>query len=172
MLLLTITISTDEGFSVPQLSSEVFFGVPYAHASRLQLPTSLEETWDGTHSATEYGLTCPGAGTQNEWGWPIGEDCLNLDIVRPAGTYPGQKLPVLFWIYGGGFYQGAVRDPLFNGSYIVETSVEIGMPVIVLSINSRLSGFGYLNSQEMVIEGVSNLGLRDLWKGLEWIQGI
>lgn len=157
---------------MPQLSSEIFFGVPYAHASRLQLPTSLNETWTGTRFATEYGLTCPGAGTQNNWGWSIGEDCLNLDLVRPTGAYPGQSLPVLVWIYGGGFYQGAVRDPLFNGSYLVETSIEIGTPVIVVTVNSRLSGFGYLNSELTVREGISNLGLRDLWKALEWIQGI
>jgi hypothetical protein len=81
-------------------------------------------------------------------------------------------LPVLVWIYGGGFYQGAVRAPLFNGSYLVETSIEIGMPVIVVTVNSRLSGFGYLNSELTVREGISNLGLRDLWKALEWIQGI
>lgn len=162
-------MKTDQGFPVPQISSEIFLGIPYAHAPRLQLPTSLNETWNGTRTATEYGLTCPGFGTQNDWGWAIGEDCLNLDIVRPTGAYPGQNLPVMVWIYGGGFYQGSTQDPMMNGSYIVQTSVEIGMPVMVLSINSRLSGFGYLNSEEMVREGVSNLGLRDLWKGLEWI---
>lgn len=78
----------------------------------------------------------------------------------------------MVWIYGGGFYQGSVRDPMMNGSYIVKTSDEIGLPVIVITLNSRVSGFGYLNSELVVREGISNLGLRDLWKALEWIQGI
>lgn len=76
------------------------------------------------------------------------------------------------WIYGGGFSQGAIRDPLFNLSYMVQTSVEIGLPTVFVAVNSRLSGFGYLNGEVPMREGVSNLGLRDVWKGLEWINGM
>ncbi|OJJ45241.1 hypothetical protein ASPZODRAFT_160156 [Penicilliopsis zonata CBS 506.65] len=160
---------TYSGFSTPQLSGETFLGIPYAHARRLQTADSLNTTWTGTKAATEYGLTCPGWGDQNDYGWTIGEDCLNMDIIRPSGTKQGDKLPVMFWIYGGGFYQGAIRDPMMNGSYMVQTSVEIDLPVIVVSVNSRLSGYGYLNSEQMVGEGIANLGLRDMWKALEWI---
>lgn len=100
----------------------------------------------------------------------MGEDCLNLNIVRPIGTRPGDDLPILVWIYGGGFRQGAIRDPEFNTSFMVQTSSEIGRPVIVVSLNYRLSGFGFLSSKEVQADGVSNLGLRDVWKGLEWIK--
>ncbi|PWY86686.1 alpha/beta-hydrolase [Aspergillus heteromorphus CBS 117.55] len=158
------------GFHVPQPSSEVFLGIPYAHARRLRIADSLNETWTGAHNATRYGLTCPGWGDQNDWGWPIGEDCLNIDIARPVGTTPDQRLPVMVWIYGGGFYQGAIRDPMMNLGYMVQTSTQIDMPVLVVSVNSRLAGYGYLNSEETVREGIANLGLRDLWKALEWIQ--
>jgi carboxylesterase type B len=76
----------------------------------------------------------------------------------------------MVWIYGGGFRQGSNRDPEFNTSFMVETSLQIGHPVIVVSINYRLSGFGFLWSQELNETGATNLGLRDQWKALEWIQ--
>jgi carboxylesterase type B len=146
-------------------------GIPYASAPRLRLAEPLTETWNGTRQATDFGLTCPAFGVQNLYGWEIGEDCLNINLARPAGAYPGQSLPVMVWIYGGGFKQGAIRDPEFNISYLVETSVQIGQPTIVISVNSRLSGFGYMNSEQAMREGIANLGLRDLWTSLEWIQG-
>lgn len=90
--------------------------------------------------------------------------------MRPLGARPGDRLPILVWIYGGGFRQGAIRDPEFNTSFMVQTSVQIGLPVIAVSLNYRLSGFGFLNSKEVQADGVSNLGLRDVWKGLEWIK--
>lgn len=127
-----------EGLSVPQLSSEIFFGTPDACASRLQLPSHLNETWNGTRSATEFGLTCAGAGTQNNWVWSISECCLNLDLVRPIGIYSRRSLPVRVSNYGGGFYHGSVTRPMMNGSYIVKTSNEIGLPAIVITLNSRV----------------------------------
>lgn len=163
---------TDTGISLPQLKQEAFLGVPFAHAPRLRLAQSLNETWSGTRPATDFGLVCSGFGTNPRENWPTGEDCLNLNVVRPAGVHAGSALPVLVWIYGGGFRQGATRDPEFNTSYMVETSTQIGQPVIVVSINYRLSGFGFLNSEQAVREGVANLGLRDQWKALEWINGM
>lgn len=160
----------DVGQALPQLSQEIFLGIPFASAPRLQRPQTLNNTWNGTRAATEFGLTCAGFGTNNQQNWPVGEDCLNLNIVRPRGTRPGDRLPVLVWIYGGGFRQGAIRDPEFNTSFMVQTSVQIGIPMIAVSLNYRLSGFGFLNSKEIQDDGVSNLALRDLWKGLEWLK--
>lgn len=160
----------DVGQALPQLSQEIFLGIPFASAPRLQLPQTLNNTWNGTRDATEFGLTCAGFGTNNQQNWPVGEDCLNLNIVRPRGTRPGDRLPVLFWVYGGGFRQGAIRDPEFNTSFMVQTSIQIGIPVIAVSPNYRLSGFGFLNSKEIQDDGVSNLALRDVWKGLEWLK--
>lgn len=163
-------LHTDVGQTLPQLSQEIFLGIPFASAPRLELAQSLNSTWKGTRFATEFGLTCAGFGTNPRENWPVGEDCLNLNIVRPIRIRAGDDLPVLVWIYGGGFRQGAIRDPEFNTSFMVQTSIEIGHPVIVVSLNYRLSGFGFLNSQEVQADGVSNLALRDLWKGLEWIK--
>lgn len=146
--------------------------MPYANSSRrLHLAASLNETWNGTRQAVENGATCPGTSFQYEYGWEVAEDCLNFNLVRPAGVSPGQALPVLVWIYGGGFYQGSAQDPTFNGSYMVQTSEEIGLPVMVITLNSRLSAWGFMNSEEAIRQGVANLGLRDIWKFLEWLHG-
>ncbi|KAH8652095.1 Alpha/Beta hydrolase protein [Xylariales sp. PMI_506] len=161
---------TYAGFAQPELGTEAFLGIPFALAPRLHLPQPLNETWTGTRNATQFGLTCPAFGNQNLYGWEIGEDCLNFNLVRPSGAYPGQSLPVMVWIFGGGFYQGSNHDPEFNASYLVRTSVELGQPVIGITINTRLSGFGFLNSEDAIRQGVANLGLRDVWKVLEWIQ--
>jgi carboxylesterase type B len=157
------------GVHVPQLSQDIFRGIPFAYAPRFQLPQSLNETWEGSRPAIEPGVTCVGFGTNNLFGWPVGEDCLNLNIVRPEAVEPDAKLPVLVWIYGGGFAQGSNRAPEFNSSFLLQTSIEIGHPLIIVSINYRLSGFGFLSSAEIQAEGITNLGLRDQWKALEWI---
>lgn len=129
----------------------------------------MNTTWEGTHNATEPGLACAGYGTNPREGWPIGEDCLNLNVVRPEGAYPGLDLPVLVWIYGGGWRQGSNRDPEFNTSYMVQTSVEIGHSIIVVSINYRLSAFGYIASRQVAGNGALNIGLYDQRQALRWI---
>lgn len=160
---------TYSGLFVPQLSQDIFRGVPFAHAPRFDLAQSLNSSWSGTRDAIAPGLTCSGYGTNNLLGFEVGEDCLNLNVVRPGGTRVGAKLPVIVWIYGGGFRQGSINDREFNTSYMVETSVQIGKPVIVVSINYRLSAFGFLSGVEVQAEGATNLGIRDQWKALEWI---
>ena len=159
------------GISVPQLSQDIFRGISFAHAPRFSLAESLNETWVGSRNAIEPGLTCAGFGTNNLLPYlESGEDCLNLNVVRPAGARAGAKLPVMVWIYGGGYRQGSVNDREFNTSYIVQNSVLIKRPVIVVSINYRLSMFGFVSSIEVQSQGVTNLGLRDQWKALEWIK--
>src|ERR1700737_4553070 len=66
---------TYSGVHVPQLSQDIFRGIPFAHAPRFQLPQSLNTTWEGSRPAIEPGLTCVGFGTNNWFGWPVGEDC-------------------------------------------------------------------------------------------------
>lgn len=157
------------GLAVPQLSQDIFRGIPFAQAPRFELAQSLNSSWSGTHEAVEPGLTCSGYGSNNLLGLEVGEDCLNLNVVRPSGTKANAKLPVMVWIYGGGFRQGSINDREFNTSYMVETSVQIGKPVIIVSINYRLSTFGFLFSKEVQSKGATNLGIRDQWKALEWI---
>ncbi|ELR09070.1 hypothetical protein VC83_03965 [Pseudogymnoascus destructans] len=66
------------GLAVPQLSQDIFRGIPFAQAPRFELAQSLNSSWSGTHEAIEPGLTCSGYGTNNLFGFEVGEDCLNL----------------------------------------------------------------------------------------------
>ena len=66
--------------------------------------------------------------------------------------------------------QGGSRDRRYNLSFIVENSVEIGKPIIGVSINYRLSGWGFLQSQEVSGSGNTNMGLRDQRLALHWLQ--
>ena len=166
---LLIIVHVDIGASLHQLSQEVFLGIPFAHARRYEVADSLNSTWSSPKPATEFGIVCAGFGTNPRENWPIGEDCLNLNVVRPNNTRAGSDLPVMVWIYEGGFRQGTNRDPEFNTSYIVQTSIRINRPVIAVSINYRLSGFGFLDSEQVRAQGITNLGIRDQWKALEWI---
>lgn len=64
-----------------------------------------------------------------------GEDCLTLDVLRPTGTTASSKLPVMLWIYGGGFELGSTA--MYDGTSIVMRSVELGKPVVFVAMNYR-----------------------------------
>lgn len=97
-------------------------------------------------------------------------DCLTLDVVRPSGTCTDDKLPVFVWIYGGGFDAGGSADPRYNTSYLVNASVAIQKPMIAVSINYRIGGWGFLGSREVAAAGALNIGLFDQRLALKWIQ--
>ena len=61
----------------------------------------------------------------------------------------------------GGWFEGTSLDPRYNLSFIVNQSTVINQPIIGVSINYRLSAYGWLFSNETLKEGVTNLGLRD-----------
>jgi hypothetical protein len=89
--------------------------------------------------------------------------------VRPSG-YEGKKLPVAFWIHGGTFVNGGGADQRYNLSFIVEQSVTIGKPIIAVSINYRLSLWGFASSKELQADGALNIGLRDQRLAMHWVQ--
>lgn len=135
-------------------NQDFFLGMPYTQPPlgelRLQVPQSLNETWTGTRNATQYSPECIGYGS-DQWvlGNDISEDCLTINVVRPSNIAADAKLPVLFWIHGGGFFEGGSRDPRYNQSFLVQRSVEIGKPIIGVSVNYRLSGWGFLWGEEV-----------------------
>jgi carboxylesterase type B len=94
---------------------------------------------------------------------------LYLNVVRPSG-YEGKKLPVAFWIHGGTFVNGGGADQRYNLSFIVEQSVTIGKPIIAVSINYRLSLWGFASSKELQADGALNIGLRDQRLAMHWVQ--
>lgn len=95
------------------------------------------------------------------------EDCLTVDVARPAGTRAGDKLPVLFWIYGGGYTVGSTQS--YEASGLLRTAVENDQPFIYVAVNYRLGGFGFLPGKEMLESGNTNLGLLDQRLALQWV---
>jgi para-nitrobenzyl esterase len=95
----------------------------------------------------------------------MSEDCLVLNIWT-NGT--SGKRPVLFWIHGGGFFQGSGNDPITDGSALAARG-----DVVVVSVNHRLGIFGFLDLQSVDAEdsdGSGNAGLLDLVAALTWVR--
>lgn len=74
------------------------------------------------------------------------------------------------WIHGGGLTMGGSADRRYNLSFIVENSVKIGKPVIGVSFNYRLQGWGFIASEQVSGSGNTNLGFRDQRLALHWMQ--
>ncbi|KAI1539401.1 PnbA Carboxylesterase type B [Pyrenophora tritici-repentis] len=162
-----------QGRYLEEFDQDIFLGVKYAPKPVRFAPAKLvADAPEAHHDATQYGLDCTGYGgdtnTLVAGNWTkLGEDCLNLNIVKPRTNQTG--LPVLLWIYGGGWQQGATSDPRYNMSYIVQQSVLNDKPVIGMSINYRMAAFGFLYSKEVEEAGSQNLGLRDQRLAMQWV---
>ncbi|ESZ98506.1 putative extracellular lipase [Sclerotinia borealis F-4128] len=171
----SILNGTYHGIHLSPYNEDVFLGIPFAQppvgSLRFNPPQSLNTTWDIPRNATEYSPECIGYGS-DDWvlGNIISEDCLTLNVVRPSGLSPDAKLPVAVWIHGGGNVEGGSRDPRYNLSFIVSQSVEAKTPMIAVSIQYRLSGWGFLFGQEILDAGSANIGFRDQRLALHWIQ--
>ncbi|KAH8732265.1 Alpha/Beta hydrolase protein [Phaeosphaeriaceae sp. PMI808] len=163
---------TYTGVRSEQYKQDFFLGIPYAQPPvgnlRYRTPVPLTQTWKNAKPATQYSSSCYGYGT-DQIGYAISEDCLYLNVIRPAG-YENQNLPIAFWIHGGGFFMGGGGDRRYNASFIVENSVKIGKPVMVVNFNYRLSAWGFLSGSEEFKSNPLNLGLRDQRLALQWVQ--
>ncbi|KAF6805753.1 hypothetical protein CMUS01_14541 [Colletotrichum musicola] len=162
------------------LRQDEFLGIPYAQPPtndlRFRRPQPLNTSWPNIRPATEYSpfrrgdpMSLPGF-TQQGFQFQHSEDCLTLNVIRPSGHMQGSKLPVLFWIHGGGLQDGGSGDPRYNMSFMVDESVKMGSPIIGVSINYRLSGWGFLAGSQMNASGNTNLVLHDQRMALLWVQ--
>lgn len=94
------------------------------------------------------------------------EDCLTINIWRPIGhSSSSKKLPVAVLIPGGAFNRGAAR--MHNSHTMLAFSPE---PYIAVSMQYRIGVFGGLNTELTAKEGLLNLGLKDMYVALEWVQ--
>jgi para-nitrobenzyl esterase len=94
------------------------------------------------------------------------EDCLYLNLWMPA--HPASaKLPVMVWIYGGGFAAGATSEPRQDGGNLSKNGV------VVVSMNYRLGVFGFFSTSELAKESghaaSGNYGLLDQLAALRWV---
>ncbi|KAJ7268042.1 carotenoid ester lipase precursor [Mycena rebaudengoi] len=188
----TITLDSGKFTGTAGLDTHKFLGIPFAK------PPTESETFDsvspvandpytGSHTANAFAPACPQQAVKlpiitgpaavvlddivnSIFGtvFPSAEDCLMLNVIKPATATATSKLPVVVWIFGGGFELGS--PAMYDGSTIVERSIDMGSPVIYVSMNYRVSAFGFLASKEVRAAGVGNLGLQDQRQAFRWVQ--
>ncbi|XP_046810061.1 uncharacterized protein LOC111683957 [Lucilia cuprina] len=158
-----------EGTEMPGLSGdnfEAFLGVPFAKPPigelRFRNPVPVEP-WQGVLSAKAAKPDCK----QRNYlipHWPIvgDEDCLYMNIYRPKGVLPENPLPVIFYIYGGGFFSGSSNPAVMGSEYFMDTR-----EVLVVVITYRLGPFGFLSTGSSEMPG--NFGLKDQLLALKWV---
>jgi para-nitrobenzyl esterase len=149
----------------------IFLGIPYAQPPigdlRWKPPVPVAK-WGGVRKATEFGSHCMQGRVFGDMNFrdPGGsEDCLTLNVWVPAQA--GKKLPVMVWIYGGGFVAGTTSEARQDGIHLA------GQGVIVVSMNYRLGIFGFLVHPELAKESgrnsAGNYGLLDQLEALKWV---
>jgi para-nitrobenzyl esterase len=154
-------------------SVDVFKGIPYAAAPVGEFrwrPPQPFPSWQGVRDAIEFGASC----AQGGWGAAPGtiqkgssEDCLFLNIWRPAGAKPGAKLPVMVWIHGGAFVGGSGSDPGAGNQFARQG-------VILMTFNYRLGRLGHFAfpelSEEHPEEPKGSYAFMDQIAALKWVQ--
>src|SRR5690606_29665619 len=110
-----VTVETGELAGSSADGVESWKGIPFAAAPvgplRWRAPQAAS-AWDGVRQATEYGNDCmqvPFPSDAAPLGTPPAEDCLYANVWRPAGETGA--LPVMVWVYGGGFVNGGASPP-------------------------------------------------------------
>jgi len=149
----------------------VFLGIPYAQPPvgdlRWKPPVPVAK-WTDVRKATDFGSHCLQGkvfGDMNFRDAGGSEDCLTLNLWVPAQA--AKKLPVMVWIYGGGFVAGTTSEARQDGTNLAQQGV------IVVSMNYRLGVFGFLVHSELAKESgrnsAGNYGLLDQLEALKWV---
>jgi para-nitrobenzyl esterase len=127
--------------------------------------------WSGVRAAQAYGNDCmqlPFPSDAAPLGTPPAEDCLYLNVWRPAKARTSGKLPVIVWIYGGGFVNGGSSPPTYAGAALARQGV------VLVSFNYRLGRFGFFAhpqlTQQAGGEPLGNYGYMDQLAALRWVK--
>ncbi|HEX3437988.1 MAG TPA: carboxylesterase/lipase family protein [Pseudacidobacterium sp.] len=169
-------VKTDKGEVQGYTSSDgqvrIFKGIPYAAPPVGPLrwkPPQPAAKWHGTLQTTNFGHHC-----MQPFLWPDvifhdpgpSEDCLTLNVWTPANN-KNAKLPVMVWIFGGGFTVGATSEARQNGENLAHKGV------IIVSMNYRLNIFGFFVHPELTAESPQhasgNYGLMDQAAAIQWV---
>uniref|UniRef100_A0A336M9J9 Carboxylic ester hydrolase n=1 Tax=Culicoides sonorensis TaxID=179676 RepID=A0A336M9J9_CULSO len=143
-----------------------FERIPYAKAPigelRFKAPVPIDP-WNETLDASKEGPIPHCA--KNHFDLPESEDCLNLNVysknIRPIND---KKLPVIIYIYGGGFYAGSSSTKLYGPDYLMQKDV------ILVTFNYRLGPLGFLHFDDPSLNIPGNAGLKDQLLVLKWVQ--
>jgi para-nitrobenzyl esterase len=149
-----------------------FLGIPYAAPPvgdlRWKAPAPAAK-WSGVKKATEFGSHCMQGKIYGDMVFHdpgASEDCLTLNVWVPD-KHVEPKLPVMVWIYGGGFVSGTTSESRQDGSHLAQQGV------IVVSMNYRLGVFGFMVHPELAKESghnsAGNYGLLDQLAALQWV---
>ncbi len=148
-----------------------FKGIPYAAPPVGNLrwrATQPVAPWSGVRKATAFGPDCAQApGDVEKIQTTPSEDCLFVNVWRPANVEPNTKLPVIVWIHGGGFVGGGSSIPWYDGSAFARKGI------VVVSLNYRLGRLGFFVHPALLSarEGpVGNFGYMDQIQALRWVQ--
>jgi len=137
-------------------------------------PPQPAAPWTGVRQAAGFGADC----MQGRFGPPPAagaaapeapsEDCLFLNVWRPASATSGAKLPVMAWIHGGGFMGGSGSFPMTSGAQFAKDGV------VLVSLNYRLGRFGFFVfpalSREHAEETKGNYAYMDQIAALQWVK--
>ncbi|KAF8971836.1 carotenoid ester lipase precursor [Flammula alnicola] len=165
-----------------------FLGIPFASPPTGNLrfrPAEALGPYKFSVNATAYGRSCPSQAITFPTGVPANisatvmsaivplyfapqaepspdsEDCLTINVIAPSSVTAEDRLPVAVWIYGGGFEAGSTVGYDAMGVRLVNRSIALGTPMIYVSMNYRVSAYGFLGGEEVMKEKVGNLGLID-----------
>jgi para-nitrobenzyl esterase len=150
-----------------------FLGLPYAAPPlgdlRWKAPQPSPK-WKGERDATKFGAHCAQGRVFDDMIFQDNgesEDCLFLNVYTPADATGKSKLPVMFWIHGGGYSGGASNEPRHNGDFLPTKGV------VLVTINYRLGVFGFLATSDLAKEAggtAGNYALMDMVAALQWVK--
>jgi para-nitrobenzyl esterase len=148
----------------------VFKGIPFAAPPvgdlRWREPQS-QAPWTGVRKASTFAPACVQTGVSMPGETPptTSEDCLYLNIWTPASA---KNLPVIVWIYGGGFFNGSASMPLYWGDQLARKGA------VIVTFGYRVGPLGFLAHPELTAESPhhssGNYGLLDQVAALRWVQ--
>ncbi|HEY1950404.1 MAG TPA: carboxylesterase family protein [Bryobacteraceae bacterium] len=170
-------VTTDKGAVSGTATADskirIFKGIPYAAPPVGDLrwkPPQPAASWSDTLAATEFGPRCMQGPIYSDMIFrdkAPSENCLHLNVWTPT-TSANAHLPVMVWIYGGGFAAGAASEPRQDGENLARKGV------VVVSMNYRLGIFGFFTHPDLAKESghnaTGNYGLMDQAAALEWVK--
>jgi len=142
---------------------DIPFAAPPLGPLRWRAPQAAP-AWQGVRDATDFGPACLQTGAQASRA-PQSEDCLTLNVWTPAAR-PAGKLPVMVWIYGGGFVIGSAAR--YNGIEFARSGV------VLVTINYRLGRLGFFAHPALAKTSpdgdLADFGLADQIAALKWVK--
>ncbi len=156
----------DSNTNTPAHPTRAWLGIPYATAQRFRRPTLLPFDQDRPYDQKGPAPIQAGDTSWLEADNGLSEDCLNLNVWAPEDV-GDEPLPVIVYIFGGGFELGANTQITSNASGLAATGRAIGV-----SLNYRLGPFGWLSLSQYggVLADATNLGLQDIITALKWVR--